>query len=224
MMAAHGIRHAILAVGLVLGFAAGAAQDDRPPPGRAGFDNELYYGFGISLRGAPAEVMRFKRWLDAIARVPKGVETLWSISGSGHHLVIEHSRFAVLSSGRTQAPMTMNLTNGVGEDVSIKFNAYIPEQGSHRVFDARDEPIEFNALQNLYHELAHAMHKMTGTWLYFRSEQSAIEEENVFRRELAELENRPFHKRWRIRGEALCPSAGMRLAAWSGQELICKFP
>lgn len=223
-MAARRVRQAILAVGLVFGLAAGAAQQDRSSQGRQGFDNELYYGFGISLRGAPVEVMRFKRWLDAIARVPKGVATLWSISASGHRLVIEHSRVAVLSSGRTQAPMTMNLTNGVGEDVVIKFNAYIPEQGSHRVFDARDRPIEFNALQNLYHELAHAMHKMTGTWLYFRSEQSAIEEENVFRRELADLEDRPFTKRWNVRGEAVCPVAGMQLATWSGQELICKFP
>jgi hypothetical protein len=44
-----------------------------------------------------------------------------------------------------------------------------------------------NGQQNLYHELAHAMHKMQGTWRYFNSEQQAIEEENIFRQQLAVL-------------------------------------
>ena len=45
--------------------------------------------------------------------------------------------------------------------------------------------IEYTAIQNLYHELAHAKHMMAGTWRYFDSERQAIEEENIFRRELA---------------------------------------
>ena len=183
----------------------------------------LGYGFGIWLSGNPYQVMRFKRWLDSIVNVPKGLETVWAISRSRHRLNIEHSMYSVISSGRTLALMTRNLTNGVGEDVTIKFNAHIPDSGSHRVFDTRTRPIEFTAVQNLYHELAHAMHIMTGTWQYFRSEQSAIEEENVFRRELAIAENKPFHERVRVQGEAVCPGQRARLVAWAGQELICKF-
>ena len=222
-MTARMVLQTILAVASLLLASPGALGSEQGSPGSANRQTELYYGFGIVLRGTAVEVMRFKHWLDHIARVPKGIDTLWVISASRHRLTIEHSRHSVLSSGRTQAPMTMNLTNGVGEDVTIKFNAYIPDQGSHRVFDTFDRPIEFTAVQNLYHELAHAMHKMTGTWLYFRSEQSAIEEENIFRRELAEIEHATFHKRSKIDGEAVCPSPGIRLAAYTGQELICKF-
>ena len=35
--------------------------------------------------------------------------------------------------------------------------------GSHMVYNAARKPIEFSAIQNLYHELAHAMHMMNGT-------------------------------------------------------------
>ena len=62
----------------------------------------------------------------------------------------------------------------------------MPDTGSHRVYNRRFELIEFTALQNLYHELAHAMHQMQGTWRYFASEDQAIEEENIFRAELAQ--------------------------------------
>jgi hypothetical protein len=220
-MTAQMVRNTILAVGMLLVATSATSASEQLSPGSPAEDTELSYGFGIVLRGNLFEVMRFKRWLDRIARVPKGIDTLWVISASRHQLTIEHSRYSVLSSGRTQAPMTMNLVNGVGEDVTIKFNAYIPDQGSHRVFDTLGRPIEFTALQNLYHELAHAMHKMTGTWLYFRSERSAIEEENIFRRQLAELEHGEFHKRFLIDGEAVCPSSGVQLAAYTGQELVC---
>jgi hypothetical protein len=33
--------------------------------------------------------------------------------------------------------------------------------------------IEYTAIQNLYHELAHAMHMMKGSWCYFASEKQA---------------------------------------------------
>lgn len=50
------------------------------------------------------------------------------------------------------------------------------------VFNGRRELIQYTAVENLFHELAHARHKMNGTWRYFDSEKQAIEEENVFRR------------------------------------------
>lgn len=55
-------------------------------------------------------------------------------------------------------------------------------------------------IQNLYHELAHAMHMMKGTWRYFKSEKQAIEEENRFRRDLARMQGRSAKLRFRKSG------------------------
>lgn len=215
----------VVAVGLCLALLARGVAGGERDAGRtvAPEIDELGYGFGIVLRGRAVEIMRFKHWLDEIAAVPKGIDTLWAIAQTGHRLSIEHSHYSVLSSGRTQAPMTRNLTNGVGEDVTIKFNAYIPEQGSHRVLGRGNHLVEFTAVQNLYHELAHAMHKMTGRWPYFRSEEAAIEEENAFRSDLARMRRADYQQRAGINGEAVCPDVGGRPVAWLGQELICAF-
>ncbi len=128
---------------------------------------------------------RLLAWLDQIAQVDKGRQTLLAIILSGHQLTIKHSAIATLSAGRTIAPMTDDLINGKGASVTIIFDMNIPDSGSHQVYDDNIRLIEFNAIQNLYHELAHAMHQMNGTWRYFASEKQAIEEENIFRRELA---------------------------------------
>ena len=185
------------------------------------FTDSLHYGFKINLVGDLDAIMRFKRWIDIIAQVPAGINTLWAISESNHHLLIRHSHFSVISSGRTSAPMTKNLTNGIGEDVEIKFNAYIPEQGSHRVYGKNRQLIEFTAVQNLFHELAHAKHKMTGRWPYSRSEFAAIKEENIFRKELAELNKQPFFKRTHIHGKSICPDSVDEIDTSWGQDLIC---
>jgi len=55
------------------------------------------------------------------------------------------------------------------------------------VYNGERELIIYTAVENLFHELAHARHKMNGTWRYFYSEEQSIEEENIFRRELAVL-------------------------------------
>jgi hypothetical protein len=153
-----------------------------------GDDRQL--GANIRLKGTPSEIMRFSNWLDRIAEVPKGFRTLQEISKSGHELTIEHVHYAVTSAGRTQGPLSADLINGKGADVSILFNAHIPECGSHRVYNSRRELIEYSAIVNLYHELAHAMHMMKGTWRYFASERQAIEEENIFRTDLAIMQGR----------------------------------
>lgn len=158
------------------------------------------FGANIVLVGCPEHVIRFTRWLDRIAMVPKGRQTLWQISNTPHELVIQDSEHARQSAGRTLAPMTMNIINGVGDSVEIRFDARTRENGSHMVFDAQREPIEYSAVQNLYHELAHAMHMMNGTWRYFDSEAQAIEEENIFRRELALIQGRTPAQRFRSDG------------------------
>ena len=158
------------------------------------------FGANIILKGSPEHVIKFTRWLDQIAMVPKGYQTLMMISNSPHELVLQHANHARNSAGRTIAPMTMNLINGIGESVDIIFDARTGDRGSHMVFNEKMELIEFSAIQNLYHELAHAMHQMNGTWRYFASEEQAIEEENIFRTELAFLKNLPLTQRYRVAG------------------------
>jgi hypothetical protein len=68
------------------------------------------------------------------------------------------------------------------------------------VYNARGELIDFTAAQNLYHEMAHAMHMMKGSWCHFASEDQAIREENIFRRELALMQNTSVTERWRSNG------------------------
>jgi hypothetical protein len=149
----------------------------------------LIAGQGIVLVGVPTQVMRISAWLDRIYSVPHGRETLEAILSSGNQLTIRHSAWALEASGRTLAPISDSLTNGCGADVEILFDARIPEQGSHWVFDSDHRRIEFTAVQNLFHELAHAKHLTRGTWRYFDSEAQAIEEENLFRRQFSEHED-----------------------------------
>ena len=158
------------------------------------------FGANIVLKGHPDHIIKFTRWLDQIMLVPKGFQTLKSIADSGDELVIEHADVARISAGRTQGPMTMNLINGVGESVHIIFDARMDDIGTHMVYNGRKELIEYTAVQNLYHELAHAMHMMNGTWRYFASERQAIEEENIFRRQLAKIQGRTPTQRFRKSG------------------------
>lgn len=165
-------------------------------------DNGMLKDFGanIILRGSPEQILKLTRWLDQIAMVPKGYETLVAIFNTPHDLIIQHADHAVFSAGRTAAPMTMNLINGAGESVHIIFDMRSGDSGSHMVFNAGMELIEYSAVQNLYHELAHAMHRMNGTGLYFVSEDQAIKEENIFRRQLAMMQGKPPAQRYRKRG------------------------
>ncbi len=181
------------------------SQAESPPA----VDTSISYSLNqlpvsnIVLQGAKRQKQRLTRWLNEIALVPKGYATLQTIANSGHTLTIRHSEAARLSSGRTIAPMTRNITNGKGESVSIIFDADMEDRGTHRVFGLRNELIEFNALQNLYHELAHAMHQMQGTWRYFASEKQAIEEENQFRIDLADINGEKPRLRYHTNGVSI---------------------
>lgn len=180
------------------------------------------YGKNISLHGTPKQINKLKKWIKQIAEVPKGLDTLIKIQQSGHKLFIHHSVYSMVSSGKTSAPASSNLINGQGESVDIHFNAEIPDQGSHRVFDTSRKPIEYTAAQNLYHELAHALHMMNGTWRYFKSEHQAIEEENIFRKQKAKIDNKPFVERVYVSGIPICPqSLESNDLSWN-QQLICR--
>ncbi len=141
----------------------------------------------IVLAGNTGQVMRLSRWLDEIVQVPTGLDTLRTILQSGNELTIRHSTWALQPSGRTLAPVSADLTNGRGADIVILFDARIPDQGSHRVEDRHGRPLAFTAVQNLFHELAHAKHMVQGTWRYWDSEGQAIAAENRFRQAQAAL-------------------------------------
>lgn len=179
------------------------------------------YGRNISLQGTPHQIKKMRRWLTQIAEIPKGLDTLVKIENSNHKLMIHHSRYSMISSGKASAPLSTNLTNGHGESVDIYFNFNIPDSGSHLVFDTRRSPIEYTAIQNLYHELAHAMHMMNGTWRYAKSERQAIEEENVFRRQLAEAKGQPYLERVYVSGIPVCPQSPDFVDQSWQQNLIC---
>lgn len=123
------------------------------------------------------------RWLDLIKLTTIGKATLSNIENTPHQLIFYHSDHALNSAGTTGAPLTRNLTNGNGEDAYIKFYFDMTFSGSNCVLGQNGQYIEYTALQNLFHELSHARHKMNGTWLYFDSEGQAIREENQFRYE-----------------------------------------
>ena len=185
-------------------------------------EDNHYYGRNISLHGSKSQVERMRKWLKQIAAVPKGMETLKAIQESGHKLFIFHHQPSIISAGKTSAPVSENLINGIGESVDIYFNFDIPDAGSHFVRDTKRQPIQFTAVQNLYHELAHAKHMMNGTWLYFRSEGQAIAEENEFRAQQAERHGMVHVARVFKSGIPVCPSSMTDLNLNWGQDMICR--
>lgn len=192
--------------------AAGPAICQEDNRSRFFTHNQLSHGFftNITLEGSLLHIAKFKFWLKEIAKVPHGKETLEAILQSGHNLTLVHSRIARISAGRTQAPMSENLINGKGESVVILFDASVSDRGSHMVYNNKKELIEYTAVENLFHELAHARHKMRGTWRYFDSEQQAIEEENIFRRELALIKGVPVTERAWLTGVPIESVAGFK--------------
>ena len=195
------VRYCLLTVCLLPGPPAARAGDQggahAPAAARADHQVRRNYlntskffisSYALILEGSPQQITRMSGWLDEIASIPIGRATLQAILDSGNRLTIRHSEWALQASGRTLAPVSDNLTNGRGADVEILFDARIPEQGSHAVFDADRHAIEFTAVQNLFHELVHAKHLGNGSWRYFDSEGQAIEEENIFRRQYSETQ------------------------------------
>lgn len=214
-------RALLLAVGLMISSPVFSYDIGLVPLHEFSEQEKKTYGLNISLQGTPPQIKKMRRWMAQIVGVPKGLATLQHIEASGHKLMIFHSRHAMISSGRASAPLSANLTNGRSESVDIYFNFNIPDDGSHRVFDTRRSPIEYTAIQNLYHELAHAMHMMNGTWRYAKSELQAIEEENIFRHQLARLNQSPFFERVYVSGIPICPEFPDRPDESWQQKIIC---
>lgn len=179
------------------------------------------WGLNISLHASQLQVQRMRHWITQIAGVPIGMQTLEAIDRSGHKLIIVHSRYSMISSGKTSAPMSSALIDGRGESVDIYFNFDIPDKGSHLVFDTHRRPIEYTAVQNLFHELAHARHMMQGTWRYANSERQAIEAENEFRRQQALVTRQAFIQRVFVSGMPICPEFPDGIDESWQQQIIC---
>lgn len=162
----------------------------------------------IVLQGNILHVAKFKHWLNAISLVPHGRKTLKEIVNSSHKLTITSKRSARVSAGRTIAAMTEKLINGEGDDVEIWFDGSILESGSHMVYNSQRKLVEYTAIENLFHELVHAKHKMKGTWLYFDSEGQAIREENIFRSEYNKMLGKPPNERTYKTGKPVESIAG----------------
>ncbi|MCB0412751.1 MAG: hypothetical protein KDD50_00355 [Bdellovibrionales bacterium] len=147
----------------------------------------LSTGKSIVLEGTLKQRERLRRWIQQINLVPIGEETLSAIDSSNHQVLVRHSVDRLIVAGATLAPLSFNLTNGVGVDVEILFDCRIPDSGSHIVEGTDGRWIEFTAVENLFHELSHARHKATGNWRSFDSEGQAIEDENIFRQQMASM-------------------------------------
>ena len=68
----------------------------------------------VVLQGSYSQIMRLSHWLDEIIKVPHGRKTLEAIFDSGNQLIIRHSSWALVASGRTVGPATDKLLNGLG--------------------------------------------------------------------------------------------------------------
>ena len=159
-------------------------------------NEEFYYSENVILRVSHFEqAVKLFHWLDLIKLTKIGQSTLEAIASSQNQLIIYHNDNALYSAGMTGAPLTKNLINGVGEDVYIKFYLEMEHQGSNCVLGENGYYIEYSAIQNLFHELSHARHKMNGSWLYFDSEGQAIREENNFRYQWAQFRVENYFQR-----------------------------
>lgn len=87
--------------------------------------------------------------------------------------------------------------------MEIEFHFGIPDQGSHWVQDEAGKKLEYTATQNFFHELSHARHKLNGTWRYFASEEQAVEEENLFRRQLLGQNGKAMRERFYVEGDGV---------------------
>jgi hypothetical protein len=62
---------------------------------------------------------------------------------------------------------------------------------------------------------------MKGSWRYFASEKQAIEEENIFRRDLASMQNTPLTERWRQNGVLISNVDSLFvMSEWFGPSVI----
>lgn len=144
--------------------------------------------FYLYFCGSTAHEERVMGWIENVRETAIGRETLAAIQSSGHRLLIMHDVHSVGTAGKTLAPLSFDLSNGVGRECVIQMHLDMPDTGTHIVTSVDSGLILFTAKVNFFHELSHARHKMSGTWLAVDSEGQAVADENIYRRESAEIE------------------------------------
>jgi hypothetical protein len=135
--------------------------------------------------GSEKQLDRVVEMINNIRTYEIGSETLNAIEESNRRVLIMHKASSISSAGKTLAPAVSALSNGKGADVVIQMNFNMPEQGTHLVAGLTKKLIPFTALQNFFHELSHARHKMNGTFWMSAGEKQAIKDENIFREQEA---------------------------------------
>lgn len=135
--------------------------------------------------GDETQLTRVINWINEIRTYEIGSETLNAIEESNKRVLIMHSKYATSSAGKTLAPGVSALHNGEGVDVIIQMNFNMPDSGTHLVAGLTKKLIPFTGIQNFFHELSHARHKMNGTFWIAAGEKQAIIDENVFREQEA---------------------------------------
>jgi hypothetical protein len=149
------------------------------------------------------QLARVHEWLTEVAKTKIGNETLEKIESCGNTVYLRHKPESLAAGGTTEIELSRKMRNGEGVDAHIAMHLGIPDSGSHVVYDINHNEISFNALENFFHELAHARHAACGTLNIFNTEGQAIADENRFRLERANALGVPAQKRAFVEGKQI---------------------
>lgn len=143
--------------------------------------------------GSKSHLKRLQYWFAEVGKTEIGLETIEAIKRARHDFLVAHEPASVNTAGKTLSKLTSRLSNGEGTEAVVLMNFNIPDLGSHRVAAVSRSRTgvqftEFTAVQNFFHELSHVKHTLWGTMATMREVQ-AIEEENIFRTQEAQINN-----------------------------------
>lgn len=143
----------------------------------------------------PSQVNKVTQWIRTINKTEIGRNFLNAVKRGERRLQIVHDSSARLSAGKTLIPLTTATGDGRGvNSIQILMDLTMSARGTHLVKGEDFSWISFPAVINLFHEIAHAKHAMTGdTKTMF--EIQAIIDENIFRAQLSKVLNQNFSQR-----------------------------
>lgn len=101
----------------------------------------------VFLCGSTTHQLEIANLIREIRMFPVGEETWQNIRNSGKRLLVAHSEGAVTSAGKSLAPLTSALSDGLGTSAVILFNFDNPITGSHLVGGTEQEWTEFTKIR-----------------------------------------------------------------------------
>ena len=99
----HPVKALVFSCGILVSANALSYDIDLVPLHEFSDQEGKSWGLSISLHASQAQVLKMRKWIAQIATTPKGLETLQAIDQSGHKLLIKHSNYALVSSGKASA-------------------------------------------------------------------------------------------------------------------------